>query len=129
MLKLVAVLEQLGFLERTEDQREYRLGIAVLRLGFEYLGTLPLNEFGLPLLERLSNRSHYPCNLVVRDGRFIVYVAKVTPQLPFSSSVSVGNMSVTCASPSLIPPARISALPGHAMISGTRSPPSVALNL
>ena len=91
MLKLVAVLEQLGFLERTEDQREYRLGIAVLRLGFEYLGTLPLNEFGLPLLERLSNRSHYPCNLVVRDGRFIVYVAKVTPQLPFSSSVSVGT--------------------------------------
>ena len=91
MLRLVGVLEQLGFLERTDDEREYRLGIAVLRLGFEYLGTLPLNEFGLPLLERLSKRSHYPCNLVVRDGRFIVYVAKVTPQLPFSSSVSVGT--------------------------------------
>ena len=89
--RLLASLETLGFVERAEDSRRYRLGVAVLRLGFEYLATLPINEAGLPLLERLSKRSQYPCNLVVRDGRHIVYVAKVTPQLPFSSSVRVGT--------------------------------------
>lgn len=89
--KLLDSLESLGFVERSEDGGGYRLGVAVLRLGFEYLATLPINEAGLPLLERLSKRTGNACNLVVRDGRFIVYVAKVTPQSPFASAVRVGT--------------------------------------
>lgn len=91
--RLLASLESLGFVERDEGEggRSYRLGVSVLRLGFDYLETLPLNEAGLPLLERLSHRTQLPCNLVVRDGRHIVYVAKVTPQSPFSSAVRVGT--------------------------------------
>ncbi|MFT4269248.1 MAG: IclR family transcriptional regulator [Xenophilus sp.] len=91
VFRLLSTLETLGFIERTEGGRDYRLGMAVLRLGFEYLASLPLNELGLPLLERLSGASRYPCNLVVRDGRSIVYVAKVTPPSPFTSSVNVGT--------------------------------------
>ncbi|WP_399683902.1 IclR family transcriptional regulator [Xenophilus sp.] len=94
VFRLLSTLENLGFIERTEGGREYRLGLAVLRLGFEYLAALPLNELGLPLLERLSQASRYPTNLVVRDGRSIVYVAKVSPPSPqslFASSVNVGT--------------------------------------
>jgi DNA-binding IclR family transcriptional regulator len=91
VFRLIATLEGMGFIERTEGGRDYRLGLAVLRLGFEYLASLELTELGLPLLQRLSDEIRYPCNLVVRDGRSIVYVAKVSPPTPLASSVNVGT--------------------------------------
>lgn len=87
--RLLATLESLGFVERTGN--DYRLGMAVLRLGFEYLASLELTELGQPLLARLCDEIRYPCNLVLRDGRSIVYVAKVTPPIPLTSSVHVGT--------------------------------------
>jgi len=91
VFRLLTTLENLGFLERAEGGRDYRLGMAVLRLGFEYLASLELTQLGTPLLNRLCDEVRMPCNLVVRDGRSIVYVAKVAPPTPFASSVSVGT--------------------------------------
>lgn len=91
VFRLIATLESLGFVERSADGRALRLGLAVLRLGFEYLASLELTQLGQPLLAKLCESVRVPCNLVVRDGRQIVYVAKVTPPSPLSSSVSVGT--------------------------------------
>lgn len=91
VFRLLSTLENMGFLERAEGGRDYRLGLAVLRLGFEYLASLELTQLGTPLLQRLCEELRTPCNLVVRDGRSIVYVAKVAPPTPFASSVSVGT--------------------------------------
>ena len=91
VFRLIATLEGLGFVERSADGRTVRLGLAVLRLGFEYLASLKLTQLGQPLLARLCQALGLPCNLVVRDGRHIVYVAKVTPPSPLASSVSVGT--------------------------------------
>ncbi|WP_430447434.1 MAG: IclR family transcriptional regulator [Pseudomonas piscis] len=89
IFRLLATLEAMGFV--TRNGNEYRLGMSVLRLGFEYLASLELTELGQPLLARLCDRLNYPSNLVVRDGRSIVYVAKVSPPSVFSSAVSVGT--------------------------------------
>jgi DNA-binding IclR family transcriptional regulator len=91
VFRLLTTLENMGFLEKTEGGRDYRLGLAVLRLGFEYLASLELTQLGTPLLQRLCEELRTPCNLVVRDGRSIVYVAKVAPPTPFASSVTVGT--------------------------------------
>lgn len=91
VFRLLSTLEGMGFIERTAGGREYRLGLAVLRLGFEFLASMQLNELGLPVLERLSAELRLPCNLVVRDGRSIVYVSKVAPPSPFASAVNVGT--------------------------------------
>ena len=91
VFRLISTLESMGFLERVSSSSDYRLGMAVLRLGFEYLSSLELTELGQPLLGRLCDEIRYPCNLVVRDGRSIVYVAKVTPPTPLTSSVRVGT--------------------------------------
>jgi len=91
VFRLLTTLENMGFLERAEGGRDYRLGLAVLRLGFEYLASLELTQLGTPLLQRLCDDLRTPCNLVVRDGRSIVYVAKVAPPTPFASSVTVGT--------------------------------------
>jgi DNA-binding IclR family transcriptional regulator len=79
----------MGYVERSGN--DYRLGVAVLRLGFEYIASLEITELGQPILQRLCDETRYPVNLVVRDGRSIVYVAKVTPPTPLASSVRVGT--------------------------------------
>ncbi|PMU08658.1 MULTISPECIES: IclR family transcriptional regulator [unclassified Pseudomonas] len=89
IFRLLTTLETMGFV--TRNGNEYRLGMSVLRLGFEYLASLELTELGQPLLARLCDRLNYPSNLVVRDGRSIVYVAKVSPPSVFSSAVTVGT--------------------------------------
>ena len=89
IFRLLTTLETMGFVTRSGN--EYRLGMSVLRLGFEYLASLELTEHGQPLLARLCDRLNYPSNLVVRDGRSIVYVAKVSPPSVFSSAVNVGT--------------------------------------
>lgn len=91
IFRLLNTLEAMGFIESTANGKDYRLGMAVLRLGFEYLSSLELTELGQPVLARLCDEVRYSCNLVVRDGRSIVYVAKVTPPTPFASSVRVGT--------------------------------------
>jgi DNA-binding IclR family transcriptional regulator len=76
VFRLVQTLEILGFLERTENERFYQLGVAVLRLGFEYLSSLELTDFGTPILETLRDATGCTSHLVVRDGRDIVFVGK-----------------------------------------------------
>jgi DNA-binding IclR family transcriptional regulator len=92
VFRLLTTLENMGFVQRTDGGNDYRLGLAVLRLGFEYLASLPLNELGQPLLRRLSEEIAYPCNIVVRDGRSIVYVTRVSPQTPASPFVGAVNV-------------------------------------
>ena len=89
VFRLLSTLEALGFVERSGN--DYRLGVAVLRLGFEYIASLELTELGQPVLQRLCDEIRFPVNIVVRDGRSIVYVAKVTPPTPFASAVRVGT--------------------------------------
>lgn len=91
VFRLLSTLESMGFVERVDGGRDYRLGVAVLRLGFEYLASLELTNLGRPVLERLCEQIQLPCNLVVRDHQSIVYVAKISPPTPFASSVTVGT--------------------------------------
>ncbi len=91
VFRILNTLEALGFLRRVEGGNDYRLGLSVLRLGFEFLSSLDLTELGQPLIARLCDEIRVPSNIVVRDGRSIVYVAKVTPPTPLVSSVRVGT--------------------------------------
>ncbi|MFA5596596.1 MAG: IclR family transcriptional regulator [Pusillimonas sp.] len=91
IFRLLVTLESLGFVERLNNGRDFQLGTAVLRLGFEYLASLSITELSRPILERLRNDTGYSSNLVIRDGRDIVYVQKVAPVSVFSSSVHIGT--------------------------------------
>lgn len=91
VFRLLVTLENMGFVERTEDGRAHRLGLAVLRLGFEYLASLGITELGRPILERMRDATGYTANLVVRDGRDIVYIQRAAAHSPFVSSVSIGT--------------------------------------
>ncbi|TDN62695.1 IclR family transcriptional regulator [Paraburkholderia sp. BL10I2N1] len=87
--RLLQTLEALGFLERAHGDRHFRLGVAVLRLGFEYLSSLELTDFGTPVLERLRDATGLSTHLLIRDGRDVVFVAKAQTHDPMFSSVKV----------------------------------------
>lgn len=91
VFRLLVTLEQMGFVERTDDGRAHRLGLAVLRLGFEYLASLSITELGGPILDRMRDDTGFAACLVVRDGRDIVYIQRAASASPFASSVNVGT--------------------------------------
>lgn len=92
VFRLLNTLEAMGYLQPAgEGSKDYRLGLSVLRLGFEFLASMDLTELGQPVIQGLCNELKVPCNIVVRDGRSVVYVAKVTPPTPLTSSVRVGT--------------------------------------
>ena len=89
VFRLLQTLESLGFLERADKDRNYRLGVAVLRLGFEYLSSLELTDLGLPILEGLRDATGLTSHILIRDGRDVVFVAKAQSHAPIFSSVKV----------------------------------------
>ena len=91
VFRLLSTLELLGLVQRDQGGRDYTLGLGVLRLGFECVAAKDLTELGRPMLERLRDATGYSCNLVVRDGRSVVYVGRATVQSPFSDTVHLGT--------------------------------------
>lgn len=87
--RLAQTLEHLGFLERDNDA--YRVGPAVLRLGFEYIASLEFTELARPMIERLRDETGFSAQLVIRDGRDVVIVLKAAAQSAFASNVNVGT--------------------------------------
>lgn len=75
-IRLVQTLQSLGYLERANRDRDFRLGPRVMKLGFEYLNSLALTDIGTPVIERLRDDTGFASHLVVRDGRDVVFVAK-----------------------------------------------------
>jgi len=90
VFRILHTLEQTGFVERVGDSVNYRLGLAVLRLGFEYLASMELTEHGGPVLDALRDDTGLSSHLVVRDGREVVFVAKAMGRSALFNSIQVG---------------------------------------
>ncbi|QHE85525.1 IclR family transcriptional regulator [Hydrogenophaga sp. BPS33] len=90
VFRMLQTLEQGGFVERVGDGAYYKLGLAVLRLGFEFLASMELTEHGRPVIEALRDACGYSAHVVVRDGRDAVFIAKVAGRNALFHSIQVG---------------------------------------
>jgi DNA-binding IclR family transcriptional regulator len=93
VFRMIQTLEIFGFLERVPGTGAapcYRLGVGVLRLGFEYLAAMEINEHGYPVIEALRDATGHSAHLVVRDLREVVFVAKAAGRSPMFNTVQVG---------------------------------------
>ena len=87
--RVVQTLEYMGFLERNARTNTFSLGMNVLRLGFEYIASLDIAQVGQPVIEQLA----------IRDGRDIIYIARVSAAGSRINQVSVGTrLPVHCTS-------------------------------
>ena len=89
VFRMLSTLENLGYLHRSGS--EYRLGLGVLRLGYDYLSTQPLAQLAEPVLQALCDESGMTSNLALLDGASAVYVARITPPGAFQGAVRVGS--------------------------------------
>lgn len=89
VFRLLQTLEAMGFLEK--HGANFRLGPAVLRLGFEYLASLEITDLARPIVEKLRDDTGCAAQLVVRDGRDVVVVLRATSASMFASNVHVGT--------------------------------------
>lgn len=90
VFRMLHTLEQAGYVSRASDGTHYKLGLGVLRLGFEFLASMELTEQGRPIIEALRDRCGYSSHLVVRDGRDVVFVGKVPGTSALFHSIQVG---------------------------------------
>ena len=90
VFRMLHTLEQGGFVERADDGVSYKLGLSVLRLGFELLSGMELTEHGRSIIEELRDRSGYSAHIVVRDARQVVFIAKAAGASALFQSIQVG---------------------------------------
>jgi IclR family pca regulon transcriptional regulator len=92
-------LEELGFLERDPETKQYRPGLKVLRLGFTALNSLEMGQIAQPYLKALSVECGWTTNMTVRDEAEIVYVARNKTQQILSVDLHLGSrLPVYCTS-------------------------------
>ncbi len=89
--RLIRTLEALGYLRRIDGTKTYRLGPAVLSLGFEYLASVDLPEIAGPALEGLRDRTGASAHLAIRDRDEIVYLYRIAGRSALTSSIRVGT--------------------------------------
>ncbi|MFK8259735.1 IclR family transcriptional regulator [Erwinia sp. AnSW2-5] len=89
--RVVQTLEHLGFLERNPRTNTFSLGMMVLRLGFEYIASLDVARAGQPVIEQLRDCSQCSSHLAIRDGRDLIYIARVSAAGAQINQVSVGT--------------------------------------
>jgi len=91
VFRLAQTLEHLGMLRKVDHGQAYRLDIGALSLGFEYLGSLEINELGGPIIAELTKKTGLSSHLVLRDGRDVVVINKSEGGSHFSGSLTVGS--------------------------------------
>ncbi len=101
VFRLLQTLEHMGYIRRANGDRDYRLGVAVLTLGFEFLASQEINELARPILERLRDRTGFATHLVAREERDVVYLLRIPGYSVLNTSIVVGTR-----------------LPAHATIMG-----------
>ena len=89
--RFVHTLEKLGYLEKDETGRAYRLTTMSMRLGFSYLNRLPLAELAQPILDRLCEKVQASTHLAVLEDKDLVYIALARLKRPTAINIHIGS--------------------------------------
>lgn len=89
--RAIQTLEYMGFIRRHPTTGLYSLGVNVLRLGFEYVASLDVVQVGQPVIESLRDATGCSSHIAIRDGRDVIYVARVSAANATIRRVSVGT--------------------------------------
>lgn len=89
--RILATLEQHGYLELDPSTRRYRPGLGVLRLGFAALSGLDVRQVARPHLERLTSDLDETASLAVLEHLDIVYIDRVRNRAIVGVMLGVGS--------------------------------------
>jgi DNA-binding IclR family transcriptional regulator len=89
--RLIYTLQSLGYLERDDETKSYRLGARTLSLGYAFLASKDVVEAAQPILEQLRDRTDNSAHLGILDGKDVVYVARMASHKRVSTNIRVGT--------------------------------------
>lgn len=86
-------LVSLGYLKQEPRTRRYRLGSAVLSLGYPMLATIGARQVARPLMSDLADHAQGSVSMGIRDRLDIVYIETSRSRFVFSSRMADIGMS------------------------------------
>jgi DNA-binding IclR family transcriptional regulator len=89
--RLVQTLQSLGYLERDEDTKSYRLGSRVLALGYSFLASKDVVELARPVLEQLRDATGCSTHIGILEGNEVVYIGRVPSLQPVATNIKLGS--------------------------------------
>ncbi|HEY0181622.1 MAG TPA: IclR family transcriptional regulator [Rhodopila sp.] len=90
IFRMLAVLEQRGYVARDRRTGEYTLTLRLFRLATQYPPTRRLQQAALPVMESLAAAARLSCHLSVVSGSHFMVVAQVEPDWPMGWTVKLG---------------------------------------
>jgi len=92
VFRLLATLEEKGYIEQCEEDDTYRLAVACLGLGQSYLQSNPLHERARPALERLTDELGETTHLAaLRGGHELAHLDGVLPDRMLVTALRLGT--------------------------------------
>lgn len=89
--RILATLEQLGYLEHDPAARRYRPGLKVFQLGFAALAGLEIQQVARPQLERLAQQLDETASMAVLEDLDIIYVDRIRNRAIVGVVLGVGS--------------------------------------
>lgn len=97
VFRLLATLEEDGYVEQSRSTERYRLGIRSLELGFAYARNHTLSMRARPVLESLSQSVGESAHLAMLNGFEVVHVGGVAPERVLVAAERMGaRLPVHC---------------------------------
>lgn len=88
--RMILVLEQRGYIEKSEDTDGYNVSRKLLQLGTEHDPIKDILEYSKPIMRRLTEKTSMSCHIAVQSQEKIVVIARAETPSSLSYSVRVG---------------------------------------
>lgn len=89
--RLLAVLEERGWLERSAETDRYRIGVRAFEIGSIYIQSTTLEVEAQPILRALARGCRQTANLGILRQDEVVHIAVVAPERPIRFSTPIGH--------------------------------------
>jgi DNA-binding IclR family transcriptional regulator len=90
-LRLLSILTQYGYIERSPDTDRFRIGVGMFERGSIYIQTTTLEAEATPVLESLARTTNQTASLAVLDRTEIVHIAVTQPERAIRYYAPVGQ--------------------------------------
>jgi DNA-binding IclR family transcriptional regulator len=91
VFRLLATLEQSGYIEQCAEDDQYRLAVGCLELGHSYLQSNPLLDRARPVLDELSRGVDETAHVAVLRGDEVTHLDGVVPDRMLVPSLRLGS--------------------------------------
>lgn len=91
VVRLLSILEERGYVERSAETDRYRIGIRAFEIGSIYIQSTRLEAEAQPFLKELAQECNQTANLAVLDQGEIVHITVVAPSRPIRFYATIGQ--------------------------------------